>query len=162
MAGRWAGAQHAHNSPIHSPNADTASQTGYNIANDKTPLICRLTQEFGGLTLRRKQVSPGRVEVAGGRKMPRADSEELGFELRRRPSNACMRRQMNIGQRKPQAKVTHRLAQRAPVWRCGGYTPRRVALNSMARLITMLPERALHRADSEKLCFELRRRPTSA
>jgi len=88
MAGRWAGAQHAHNSPIHSPNADTSSQTGYNIANDKTPLICRLTQEFGGLTLRRKQVSPGRVEVAGGRKMPRADSEELGFELRRRPSSA--------------------------------------------------------------------------
>src|SRR5690606_8728236 len=42
MAGRWAGAQHAHNSPIHSPNADTSSQTGYNIANDKTPLICRL------------------------------------------------------------------------------------------------------------------------
>jgi YD repeat-containing protein len=34
---RWAGSQNAHNSPLHSPNADTASQTGYNIANDKTP-----------------------------------------------------------------------------------------------------------------------------
>ncbi|MEZ5337132.1 MAG: hypothetical protein R3F46_02615 [bacterium] len=34
---RWAGAQNAHNSPLHSPNADTASQTGYNLANDKTP-----------------------------------------------------------------------------------------------------------------------------
>src|SRR5690606_33658205 len=109
MAGRWAGAQHAHNSPIHSPNADTASQTGYNIANDKTP------QRYTYLT-------------------PSATGDERNL----------------YGQGKPQAKVTHRLAQRSPVWRCGGYTPRRVALNSMARLITMLPERAL------------RRRPTSA
>src|SRR5690606_38396132 len=34
---RWAGAQQSHNSPLKSPNADTASQTGYNIANDKSP-----------------------------------------------------------------------------------------------------------------------------
>ncbi|UNM08208.1 MAG: RHS repeat protein [Planctomycetales bacterium] len=34
---RWAGAQNAHKSPLHSPNSDTASQTGYNLANDKTP-----------------------------------------------------------------------------------------------------------------------------
>ena len=34
---RWAGAQNSHSSPLKSPNADTASQTGYNIANDKTP-----------------------------------------------------------------------------------------------------------------------------
>src|SRR5690606_19498728 len=34
---RWAGAQQSHSSPLKSPNADTASQTGYNIANDKSP-----------------------------------------------------------------------------------------------------------------------------
>ena len=34
---RWAGSQNNHNSPLHSPNSDTAAQTGYNLANDKTP-----------------------------------------------------------------------------------------------------------------------------
>jgi hypothetical protein len=34
---RWAGSQNSHASPLHSPNADTASQTGYNLSNDKTP-----------------------------------------------------------------------------------------------------------------------------
>ena len=34
---RWAGTQNSHSSPLKSPNADTASQTAYNIANDKTP-----------------------------------------------------------------------------------------------------------------------------
>src|SRR5690606_28159788 len=120
----------------------------------------------GGMPACRAEVTGGQkmqhALKTGGRKMTRADSEKLRFELRRRPTSARTSWQQNKGQGKPQAKVTHRLAQRSPVWRCGGYTPRWVALNSMARLITMLPERALHRADSEKLCFELRRRPTSA
>ncbi|MCH7472226.1 hypothetical protein IIA79_04670 [bacterium] len=33
----WAGSQHAHRSPLKNPNADTAAQKGYNLANDKTP-----------------------------------------------------------------------------------------------------------------------------
>ena len=33
----WAGVQKSHESPVKSPNPDTASQDGYNIANDKTP-----------------------------------------------------------------------------------------------------------------------------
>src|SRR5690606_40693912 len=106
-----------------------------------------------------------------------ADSEELGFELLCRPSSACMRRQIKSdydgsstygdewrwagAQQSHNAGFSLRLARTL-----GGLldSPKQVPTcqrRLCSHLPTMLPGRTMHCADSEKLSFELRRRPAS-